>query len=322
MASAATKTGRIIAGLAPLSQTVSLTAISKLRPQHQLASDLLLRHIAAASGTSRRWNSGGFHGLSRDFPWSKPPQNRYSTIVSTTTPPPSNISLMPRLFSTTAEPAGVVTEQGHAIDYDNERIVSPDGRIYVPFEIPKFYGKLKPHIVKRRLDRMRTYTGKKKDIRHSPFRMNLVCTLAAGLTLDDALLQLAFCPKKMAPVVAQVLKNVASTANVQHGLQTSQLEVAECFATQGKHLKRRKIHARGKSGVMRHKHTHFRVVLREIDFKLRIYQAVGKNQKIKWRKRQIHAEEQYAAAKKARDELEELRRKEAEYRKKQEPTDL
>ena len=68
---------------------------------------------------------------------------------------------------------------------------------------------------------------------------------------------------------------------------------------------------------MEHRFAHFRVVLREIDFKLRIYQARSLNQKKKWFRRQQHAAEEYHKSQVLRDELDDLRRQEAEFRKKE-----
>ena len=106
--------------------------------------------------------------------------------------------------------------------------------------------KVKPFIFKRRRVQLRTFIGNEKDIRHSPWRMNLVCQFAAGLTVPEALKQLMFCQKKHAPTVASVIRETANEADTKHGLQPSQLEVAECFATHGKHLKRLKIMGRGR----------------------------------------------------------------------------
>ena len=106
--------------------------------------------------------------------------------------------------------------------------------------------KVKPFIIKRRVGQLRTYSGNERNIRHSPWRMNLVCQFAAGLTVPEALKQLMFCQKVKAPLVAKVIRRTANLADIRHGLQPSQLEVAECFATHGTHLKRLKIMGRGR----------------------------------------------------------------------------
>jgi large subunit ribosomal protein L22 len=143
-------------------------------------------------------------------------------------------------------------------------ISTEDGRQFAALQKSP---KLKPSIVNRRLKRLKTYEGAEKNIRHSPWRLNLVCQFAAGLPLPEALTQLEFSKKSKAPLVQKVLSRTANLADIRDGLQPSQLEVAECFATKGRHLKRINIMGRGRHGMMERKHSHIRVVLREIDFK-------------------------------------------------------
>ena len=57
---------------------------------------------------------------------------------------------------------------------------------------------------------------------------------------------------------------------------------------------------------MHHKYSHIRVVLREIDFPLKIYQQKSLNQKKKWLLHQRRAEQDASAAKAKRDEMERL----------------
>jgi hypothetical protein len=57
---------------------------------------------------------------------------------------------------------------------------------------------------------------------------------------------------------------------------------------------------------MHHRFSHMRVVLREIDFKLKMYQARSLNQKKKWIQRQLKAEEDASRVQKEREELEML----------------
>lgn len=120
-----------------------------------------------------------------------------------------------------------------------------DGRQYAVVD-KKRNPKLKPSVVRKRIERLKTYEGKEKNIRHSPWRLNLVCQLAAGLPLEEALLQLQFCDKAKAPLVRKVLQRTSNLADIRDGIQPSQLEVAECFATHGTHLKRLKIMGRGR----------------------------------------------------------------------------
>lgn len=60
------------------------------------------------------------------------------------------------------------------------------------------------------------------------------------------------------------------------------------------------------AGVMHHRYSHMRVVLREIDFKLKIYQAPTVNQKKRWIQLSLKAEEDAARIQQEREELERL----------------
>lgn len=189
-------------------------------------------------------------------------------------------------------------------------LTSEDGRKMIAFDM-RPHPKLKPSVVAKRLSKMRTYIGNEKNIRHSPWRLNLVCQFAAKLPLKEALLQLEFNKKSKAPLVHKVLKRTSNLADIRHGLQISQLEVAECFATKGIPLKRVKIMGRGRSGKMERKHSHIRVVLREIDFRLKIYQAKTIGQKKKWYLLQQQAEKDFALAAAKREEIKRLERETA-----------
>jgi large subunit ribosomal protein L22 len=113
-----------------------------------------------------------------------------------------------------------------------------DAENFAAFTHANRHQKVKPFIIKRRRQKLRTYEGNERNIRHSPWRMNLVCQFAAGLTVPEALKQLMFCQKVKAPLVAKIIRRTANLADIRHGLQPGQLEVAECFATHGVHLKR------------------------------------------------------------------------------------
>lgn len=166
----------------------------------------------------------------------------YCTTATSTTMPFTSILL--RRFSSlslstkTARAALSTSTSAPSI------VTAADGRQYAA--VLQHTPKLKPHIVQRRIARLKTYEGKEKDIRHSPWRLNLVCQFAAGLPLEEAIQQLEFNKKSKAPLVKKILERTANLADIRDGLQPSQLEVAECFATHGKHLKRIKMMGRGR----------------------------------------------------------------------------
>jgi large subunit ribosomal protein L22 len=184
-------------------------------------------------------------------------------------------------------------------------ITSPDGTKHVMFDL-RPHPPLKPSIVQRRLKRCRTYPGRERDIRHSPWRLNLIAQFAAGLPVQEALTQLEFCRKSRAALVQKVIKRTANVAHMRDGLCQSQLEVAECFATKGTPLKRNIPMGRGRTGQMTRPHAHLRVVLREIDFELKQVQAKTLNQKKKWFSLQQAAEQDAAQSRSDREERQRL----------------
>ncbi len=106
--------------------------------------------------------------------------------------------------------------------------------------------KLRPGIVQKRLTSCKTYIGRELTIRQSPWKLNRVCQLAAGLTLDEAMTQLRFCNIKNADLLAKILKRTSNLADIRDGLQMSQLEVAECYTNKAMMLKRNMPMGRGR----------------------------------------------------------------------------
>lgn len=245
-----------------------------------------LSQFAATSGSELptsclRHHFGSFHNSTQHM-------MLFSTQASTT-----------EVASSSSTTASIVTDETSGKQY---------GVVLDTRKLPK----LKPGLVQKRLAKCKTYIGREASIRQSPWKLNRICQLAAGLTLEEALTQLKFCDLKNADLVAKVLKRTSNLADIRDGIQISQLEVAECFTNKSLMLKRIKTMGRGRSGVMHHKFSNIRVVLREIDFPLRIYQQPSLNQKKKWLQHQQRAEQDAKAAKAKRDEMERLEKQQAE----------
>jgi ribosomal protein L22 len=94
-----------------------------------------------------------------------------------------------------------------------------DGRTMAALFDTRNQPKLKPSIVRKRLAKMKTYVGAEKGIRHSHWRLNLICQMVAGLPLQEALRQLEFCEKSKAPLVQKVLRRTANLADIRDSLQ-------------------------------------------------------------------------------------------------------
>lgn len=151
-----------------------------------------------------------------------------------------------RTFSTTT--ASTNTQQQQILSPTSPTMVtdSESGEEFGILLDTRKLPKLKPSIVQRRLAQCKTYVGRERNIRQSPWKLNRICQLAAGLTLEEALTQLKFCDLKNADLVAKVLRRTSNLADIRDGLQISQLEVAECFTTKAVMLRRIKPMGRGR----------------------------------------------------------------------------
>mmetsp|Transcript_13137 Transcript_13137/g.28516 ORF Transcript_13137/g.28516 Transcript_13137/m.28516 type:complete len:291 (+) Transcript_13137:128-1000(+) len=178
-----------------------------------------------------------------------------------------------------------------------------------------------PSVVRKRVAKLRTYVGTEKDIRHSPWRLNLICQFAAGQTVPEALTQLQYVRKSRAPLVRKVINSTVKQAVEKDGVHPTQLEVAECFATHGKHIKRMKTMGRGRAGIMHHRFSHVRVVLREIDFPLKIALCNSVAGKRKWLEKMKIAEREGEGARLEREEVERLEKRIEERKKAKEDTE-
>ena len=161
-----------------------------------------------------------------------------------------------RGFSSNATATSAAENNDDNDEQQQQQVLSPTSpTMFTDSESGEKYGvvldtrklpKLKPSVVRRRLDKCRTYIGREKSIRQSPWKLNRICQLAAGLTLEEALTQLKFCDLKNADLVAKVLKRTSNLSDIRDGLQISQLEVKECFATKSLMLRRIKTMGRGR----------------------------------------------------------------------------
>ena len=81
-------------------------------------------------------------------------------------------------------------------------------------------------------------------LRTSPRKLNLVAQMIRGLHVNDALIQLTFCNKRIAKDVKKLLQSVIANAENNHNLDVDRLYVTE--ATVGKALVMKRWHARAR----------------------------------------------------------------------------
>lgn len=106
--------------------------------------------------------------------------------------------------------------------------------------------------------------GMRRDVASSPWKLNLVAKQIRGMTVDDALTQLQFSPKKAAQYIHSVLTLTKLNAEVQFGIEDAgQMHVFESYVGKGNNLRRIRYHAQGRSGQVTKPRTHYFLKIKE-----------------------------------------------------------
>jgi large subunit ribosomal protein L22 len=92
----------------------------------------------------------------------------------------------------------------------------------------------------------------RKDIPTSPWKLNLVAKQIRGMSVDDALAQLQFSPKKAAVYISKVIKQTKLNAEVNNGVADgANMHIFESYVGKGNNMDRIRYHAQGRSGTVR-----------------------------------------------------------------------
>jgi large subunit ribosomal protein L22 len=97
--------------------------------------------------------------------------------------------------------------------------------------------------------------------RISAFKAREVSREIQGLPAVDALQQLAFIPKKAAPLIAKTLKSAIANAEHNNNLRPELLVIKEAVIGEAPTIKRVRPKARGSAGPVRKRNSHIRIVL-------------------------------------------------------------
>ena len=95
----------------------------------------------------------------------------------------------------------------------------------------------------------------------SAFKAREVTREIQGLPATDALQQLAFIPKKAAPLIAKTLKSAIANAEHNNNVRAELLVIKEAVIGEAPTIKRMRPKARGSSGPIRKRNSHIRIVL-------------------------------------------------------------
>jgi large subunit ribosomal protein L22 len=95
----------------------------------------------------------------------------------------------------------------------------------------------------------------------SAFKAREVTREIQGLPAVDALQQLAFIPKKAAPLIAKTLKSAIANAEHNNNIRPELLVIKEAVIGEAPTIKRVRPKARGSAGPVRKRNSHIRIVL-------------------------------------------------------------
>lgn len=100
-----------------------------------------------------------------------------------------------------------------------------------------------------------------KNHRQSPRKMRLVADSIRGKKVGDALVSLAFTPKKAARSIKKVVESAVANAQHNENLKEEDLYVKEIAVDEGYTLKRWRARARGRAARIRKRTSHVAVTV-------------------------------------------------------------
>ncbi len=103
----------------------------------------------------------------------------FSSLASAVTSKPT---------STASASSSTITVNSRTLDYSRIFPGIPQHLIptrVLPILLKDTYKGLRPSVIRKRIEKLKTYQGKQKNIRGSPWKLNLVCHLAAGLPVVE-----------------------------------------------------------------------------------------------------------------------------------------
>ena len=104
-----------------------------------------------------------------------------------------------------------------------------------------------------------------KYARISSRKVKIVADLIRGKNAEDALAIVKFTPKASSEIIEKLLKSAMANAENNHGMNVSNLYVAEIYANQGPTLRRIRPAAKGSAVRIRKRTSHITIVLKERD---------------------------------------------------------
>jgi large subunit ribosomal protein L22 len=102
-----------------------------------------------------------------------------------------------------------------------------------------------------------------KFLRTSPRKLNLVAQMIRGKSAGKALVDLEFCPRRIAQDVKKVLQAAVSNAENNHGLDVDRLYVSEASVGKSVTMKRFRAASKGRASRIEKNFSRLTVVVKE-----------------------------------------------------------
>lgn len=106
-------------------------------------------------------------------------------------------------------------------------------------------------------------SAKSTSVRVSPRKLGLVAGLIRGLNVNQALVQLQFCEKRIAGEVLKVLSSAVANAENNHSLDIDRLFVSEVRVGKSMVMKRFHARARGRGVSVMKPFSNIEIIVRE-----------------------------------------------------------
>lgn len=106
--------------------------------------------------------------------------------------------------------------------------------------------------------------AKLRMLRVSPRKLNLVAQMIRGKSVERALNELTFSPKRIAFDVKKALMSAIANAENNHGLDIDKLYVSEATVGKALVMKRLDVRGRSKSGRIKKPFSNLRIIVSEI----------------------------------------------------------
>ena len=104
-----------------------------------------------------------------------------------------------------------------------------------------------------------------RNLRTSPYKLNLVAEMIRGKKVGEAITQLTFSNKRIANDVRKVLQSAIANAENNHNLNVDALVVKEAWVGKSMVMKRFHARARGRGAKILKPYSHLTIVVREAE---------------------------------------------------------